>query len=490
MKYTIQVNEEISFDLYYDNGKFYIDDHNFGIQKFVKLGHVEDRIDIFVLHKRIAYIDMQEEKIIQTGDVVTSTELRAYHEIVKRGTQDEASQVLIKDVSKVSQAEVGKRDKVETELHTHFMEMLTGEDFLGVILAFVDSIPVDSEGHLIGHTLDGEGKVIPFEECIGDFVPKHKCDRLARELSLPVSGQRTFDDLSDALSRRNNLVDYAASVLEKKNPGEESADYKKIVYYQLLIKSLEFLKRFGIKYVELSYSNEKTIQRILEYGKIHGYPEGIEFRFLLSANRQRFNNPRYVTQTKKRLRTMMDKGLIKGFDLMGEELPFSENDKKIEDPCSFANFINYALPLLNDFDGSVLRLHMGENRHSMANPITSLEIIDMIVNRHSLLVPPPTIRLGHGVFFDKIDGEKYEHLLKKFGVVVEINASSNFALGNVDSLIEIPYKWYKERKIPFVIATDGGGAYLTDSFQEAKIALSSDGGIMDHIRETERKIGR
>ena len=133
---------------------------------------------------------------------------------------------------------------------------------------------------------------------------------------------------------------------------------------------------------------------------------------------------------------------------------------------------------------------MGENRRSMSNPLASLEIIDDIITKNSLKVPPPTIRLGHGVFFDKINGTRYEELLRKLGVIVEINASSNYGLGNVEELEEIPYRWYQERGIPFVIATDGGGAYLTDSIQEAQIALSSGEETLKYINETERKIRR
>ena len=486
MKYTIKVNEELEFDLYLSPDGFSIDDHNLGFSKFVKLSVKDGKIVISVLHKEIASISIKDRKLEYTGKIVTSTELREVAEAIKKDSEE-----LLDEVALVGSKSVSSKSPVKTELHTHFMEMLTGKDFLEVLFNFVDKIPVGRDGHLIGYTLDSSGEVIPFMECIEGYVSKEDCAHLISELSLPVNGQKDFSSLSGILTKRNNLVDYVAREMQNKINEEMSiGDVKKIIYYYLLIKSLEYLKKFGIEYVELSYSNDKTIKKILEYGKRIGFPEGIEFNFLLSANRQRFNNPRYVSETKKSLRKMMEQGLVNGFDLMGEELPFSKSDYNVNDPCSFANFVNYALPLLNGYKGSILRLHMGENRRSMSNPLASLEIIDDIITKNSLKVPPPTIRLGHGVFFDKINGTRYEELLRKLGVIVEINASSNYGLGNVEELEEIPYRWYQERGIPFVIATDGGGAYLTDSIQEAQIALSSGEETLKYINETERKIRR
>ncbi len=494
MKYTILINSELSFDLYIEDGKFYIDDHNYGFKNMIELIYRADRIEVHFNGREIAYIDLSKSKVVYLGNLVTTNEIRMTTQAMEYDEGSPQREALISDIARLRESKIKKSDLVRTELHTHFMEMLTGEQFLKVLFDFVDKLPVDVNGHLIGHTVDESGQKVDFQECIADFIKKDDVVRwksVAGELSIPVKGQGTFIDLSVSNAKRNNLIDYVARELKKVDKDNMTiSDIKKVIYYFMLYESLDLLKSMGIKYVELSYSNDSTIKKILEYGAIKGFPKGIEFRFLLSANRQRFNNYTYVKETKKNLRSMMEKGMIAGFDLMGEELPLSENDKNFNDPCSFANFTLFALDILNKYSNSVYRLHMGENRHSYVNPVTSLEIIAKAVKVLGIKVPPPQIRIGHGVFFEKINASKYEELLKRFQVIVEINASSNYGLGNVEDMKEIPYNWYKDRSIPVVIATDGGGTHLTDPLQEATIAIGNGGDTIGYIKESEKKIGR
>ena len=495
MKYTIQVNRELSFDLYMENGNFYIDDHNYNFGHMVKLDYAANRIDVSIMGRKIAYIDLINNKVVYLDNLITTSEIRMTNEAMNYEKSDTLRQALIRDIAYLRESKIDKKDRVRTELHTHFMEMLTGEQFLKVLFRFVKRIPVDVNGRLIGHTIDEDGQKVDFEKCIADFINKDDViawKKIASELSIPVKGQGTFADLSASNAKRNNLIDYVARELRGTITDDKITlgEIKKTIYYFMLCDSLELLEKMGIKYVELSYSNDSTIRKILEYGAIKGFPKGIEFRFLLSANRQRFNNYAYVRETKKNLRTMMEKGMIAGFDLMGEELPLSENDKNFGDPCSFASFTYYALGLLNKYPNSIYRLHMGENRSSLINPVTSLEIIHKAVGELGIKVPPPQIRIGHGVFFDRINASRYEELLKMYQVIVEINASSNYGLGNVEDMKEIPYNWYKDRDIPFVIATDGGGAHLTDPIQEATIAMGNGGDTITYIKDTERIIGR
>ena len=164
-------------------------------------------------------------------------------------------------------------------------------------------------------------------------------------------------------------------------------------------------------------------------------------------------------------------------------------DKDFSNPYSFASFIDYSLRLLHDYKNSVLRLHAGENSRSKPNPLATLEIIDKAVNG-KYTVPEPFIRMGHAVFFEKDKEERYLTLLGKYHVVVEINASSNVALSSVSTVDEVPYKWYQERNIPFVISTDGGGTHLTDPIQEAKLAMSNGEKVIEHVEKSETLIRR
>ena len=120
-----------------------------------------------------------------------------------------------------------------------------------------------------------------------------------------------------------------------------------------------------------------------------------------------------------------------------------------------------------------------------SNPERTLEIIDKIVQDNNLTVPPPSIRLGHGLHIQK--NSNYLSLLKKYNVIIEINSSSNFALGNVKNMSEIPYRWYYENNIPVVLGTDGGGFYLAtpaSELQNAEIFGGRD--IAKMVHETDQ----
>ncbi len=80
------------------------------------------------------------------------------------------------------------------------------------------------------------------------------------------------------------------------------------------------------------------------------------------------------------------------------------------------------------------------------------------------------IRLGHALHF--VDTKEYYELLKHFNVTVELCPSSNFSLGNLKSLKEIPYDKYIKHGIDVVLGTDGGGFYLTTLPQEVKLIFS------------------
>ena len=62
--------------------------------------------------------------------------------------------------------------------------------------------------------------------------------------------------------------------------------------------------------------------------------------------------------------------------------------------------------------------------------------------------------------------------MKKFKCIVEINASSNYALDNIDEYSDIPYNYYLDNGIPIVISSDGHGLYDTSKQEEDKIASS------------------
>ena len=95
-------------------------------------------------------------------------------------------------------------------------------------------------------------------------------------------------------------------------------------------------------------------------------------------------------------------------------------------------------------------------------------MIDQISKKKGFEIPPTEIRIGHGLHFNP--SEDYVNLLRKFHCIVELNASSNFGLKNIEDYNEVPYSYYLEHGIPVVIATDGHGLYDTTISKEDSIA--------------------
>lgn len=495
MKWRVNLNETTYFDVYLVDDQLVINDYQLGIKKLINLSYENGRVEISFLKKKIAYFSLDSEDVKYfNNSLVTSTEIRNVLEFITKSGQDYDD--YIRNAAILRKGEDTIQYSPETELHTHFMEMLSGEQFIDVLFSFVndlcDGIPVDVSGHLIGFLgKDDSGNRIPVEQYITDYIPldnKEIVNRLVQELELPMNGQSDFSHLSTALSKRNNLIDFVAKILKQKKYLDETiGNIKAVINVSLLKRSLEVLKEAGIVYTEISYSNDSTIKKMLALLG-DDYKDYIDFSILLSANRNSFNNPTYVSETKKNLRKLLEKGLVRGFDLMGEELPLSVNDFDFNLSTSYASFIDYVVPLLSKYDDSVLRLHMGENQRSQTNPLGSLKVIKEVVKKYGLVIPPPHIRLGHAVFFDR-ENIEYEKLLKELKVVIEINASSNFSLSNVRLLEDIPYKWYRDRGIPIVLATDGGGVYRTSPKQEVLVGQKTDERVPLFLKESEQVEG-
>ena len=497
MKYRFYLNEDVYFDIFLnDDGTYKVEDYGSGFADTVRVSYENGRLEVSALGKKIGHFSLESDHVFYYANhYTTALEIRSYNEARVRQKKGEDISDQIENVSRLRNGGIGISYHSQTEMHTHFIEMLSGEDFLKILFSMfseVPDIPVGSDGHLIGHLgLDESGNRLPVEHYVTGFVPlgSNQALYLARELEVPMTKQHPFTELSAANSRRNNLIDYVAKQLKKTKYSDKSVgDIKAIIFSKLLVASLELLKAQGIKYTEISYSNDSTIKKMLALLDPEAL-ELIDFSILLSANRQRFKNVAYVNETKKNLRNLLKRGLVRGFDLMGEEKPFDGNDFNYNDPTSIASFIDYVLPLLNGYEDSVLRLHMGENQDSYTNPLDSLRIIAEVVEKHSLTIPPPYIRLGHAIHFDYSKSTEYLKLLKDLGVVIEINASSNYAISNIRNLLQIPYAFYRKNGIPVVLASDGAGAHRTTVRQEDFIGETMDPELPVFLQASEQYPG-
>ena len=86
---------------------------------------------------------------------------------------------------------------------------------------------------------------------------------------------------------------------------------------------------------------------------------------------------------------------------------------------SFKRKLEMLVDVLKDDSNGVntLRIHSGESKISLGNTEWILETLLEIKEKHNLsnplheILPPPEIRIGHGVYFDK-ENTKYVEMLK------------------------------------------------------------------------------
>ena len=514
--YKLYINENLYVEIMYDGKSVRIVSNGNTPKNVVSVSMTRKKAIIKVGLIPKCTIDLESGIVHTELRVFPTSTVRNFSECINTKAEDED---FIRNQLEYQKKLKGNPIKNGTELHTHFMEILTGEEFLILILKHIDRIGLDYEDNLCrAYPLDRiDSKMLDYSE-VASWVDKSEIlsnrnlyNKLVSQLSLPVDRQVSFSKINEILNRRTALLDLVGYRKSEKtisnldsygNSLENTvrkliSDEKAEIYAEILIKSLETLKKQGIKYVELSFSNPNTIKKI--YKKMRETTvEGIEFRFLLSENRMLEGNK--FKECAKSLKKMINKGYVVGFDLMGMEQQITPFDyiKNSPDGNSLYDKLSQVVLTLNSFNNNnlICRLHAGEMSYGIpdidgkSNPERTLEILDKIVNDNNIIVPPPTIRLGHALHISENDN--YLSLLKKYKVIIEINASSNFALGNIKNLKNIPYRWYYENGIPMVIGTDGGGFYLTTPIDESKNAEIFGGrDVAEKIHETdESELGK
>ena len=481
----ININNQLYMNIIIKDNDVYIQNANFPVAA-ISIEKDGDNVHIYCCEKEIASIDLEKEKISLTNKVITTTEVRNFAEY-KRTNEPEYK----------SNSESFYNDEIKTipytmELHTHFMEVLNAEEFLKIVFKYIDYIPVDKDGNICLCALDADNPRLIDESNVYAWYDKHQAlnnEKILSQLRLPTDRQLPFEAITPPLRRRNGLIDLIGYRLSKDKilelEGDNilqavkdlKSDSKAIVYTDILIESLEKHKKQGVKYVEFSYSNPNTIIKILEELNRRDYKDNdIKFKFLLSEDRKASGKP--LRKSTNKLKDLLrDYDEVVGFDLMGLEkeiLPFEfEETDGIETLYDKLKLVVNTL-LASPREKTTLRLHSGEiyydNPNSLNNnPLLILKILKKIEDELGIdLSKKLDIRIGHGLHFQSSD--EYFDLLKHFNVIVEICISSNFALGNIKDLKDIPINKYIVHNIPVVLGTDGGGFYLTTLEDEERLA--------------------
>lgn len=262
------------------------------------------------------------------------------------------------------------------------------------------------------------------------------------------------------------------SVLMKMMEDAKSEEYKNnsLLQDKLLWVAREY-QRQGINYAEISVTwivrkgeeGAKIMEELHEVLPKIEAETGVKLRFLGSFSR--------TLMTEQQLKEGIDvlkvaakSPYIVGSDIIGEEI----------------NDINNFRPLIKELvefaveknDGFTIRIHAGENDSFRSNVKKSIEcILDYVPKGEKM----PRCRLGHGLYGIDPDTEEGKDLIKtmkKNGVVLEFQLTSNVRLNNLTDVKMHPIKRYLAHDVNCVQGSDGCGFYGTDCMEE-EMALTN-----------------
>ncbi len=403
--------------------------------------------------------------------------------------------------------------QTKTELHTHLLGMLSAKQMLQMIKKYTNYIywPLN-EG------INYNSKLVKIDDIIND-------DSAIEQLSIKHGKQLSYEQLDGLYNSRTAIVNYLISILflGKKIPtnieklfdndeikqfmhnNPELFDYnyqdngvkfimammeyakrqkqvnkeleqqcKQIIFSDYINRALKELIKMGVEYVEISYSYEDVISMLNIEPEVQ---DKIKCKFLLSTGRDR--SVKQMIESAESLKIALKKGMTVGFDIMGQETQLLDKEKKYsigKKSYSLKRKLEILIDVLINSNGKshTLRIHSGESKESFGNTEWVLNTLGEIQdfyreqNPSIKILPPPELRIGHGIYFEP--NESYINNLKRFGAIIEINASSNFALGNINEYSFLPYDYYIKNGIPVVLSTDGHGLYDTNIKNEDFIA--------------------
>ena len=262
------------------------------------------------------------------------------------------------------------------------------------------------------------------------------------------------------------------TVLVKMLEDSETEEYRDNTLLQdkLLWVAREYAKQ-GIYYSEISVTwivrkgeeGAKILQELHEVLPKIEAETGVKLRFLGSFSRTLMTE----TQLKEGLdvlKVAARSPYIVGSDIIGEEINDITNFKQV-----LKELVEFAV---EQDDGFTIRVHAGENDSLRSNVEKSIQcILDSVPEGKKM----PKCRLGHGLYGldpDTKEGQNLIKTMKKNGVVLEFQLTSNVRLNNLTDMKTHPIKKYLENGVNCVQGSDGCGIYGTDCMEE-QMALTN-----------------
>ena len=259
---------------------------------------------------------------------------------------------------------------------------------------------------------------------------------------------------------------------EKMRQDREDSRYRSNTLYQdlLLWIAREYQKR-GIEYAEIS--DTSLLNKAVFPDKLRQTHEimpaitretGVLLRFLagirripLTIVRDQVTPNDYLMENLRCMRVIAEDPYVAGSDIIGEE---------INDILELRGVIGELTALAGEHPGFVIRIHAGENDGLRDNVANSIRCVAESLKEGK---PMPPIRLGHGLYTCDLSSPKGKKLLadmRKYGVTLEFQITSNVRLNNLSSLDRHPLRQYLQAGVRCVQGTDGGALYGTNSIDE------------------------
>ena len=316
-------------------------------------------------------------------------------------------------------------------------------------------------------------------------------EKIRNSLTIPKDGQAVFADLEKVYLYRyvftkgvpaddpysginiEGIPDREVfSYAERMRRDREDDRYRGNTLYQdlLLWIAREYQKR-GIIYAEISDTAllsradfPARLRQIHEIMPAVTRETGVLLRFLAGIRRipltivkDHITPNDYLAENLRCLRAIADDPYVAGSDILGEE---------INDILELRSMIRELTEIAGEHPGFVIRIHAGENdslRDNVANSIRCVE---------SSLAPGqkmPPVRLGHGLYTCDLSSAKGKKLLedmRRLGITLEFQITSNVRLNNLSRVDQHPLKQYLRAGVRCVQGTDGAGIYGTGSIDE------------------------
>ena len=316
-------------------------------------------------------------------------------------------------------------------------------------------------------------------------------ERVRNSLTIPKDGQAVFADLEkvylyryvftkgqrseDSFSGVNiDLIPdrevraYASQICRDREDGRYRAN---TLYQDLLLWIAREYRKHGIQYAEITDTAllnraefPAKLRQIHEIMPTIRRETGVLLRFLagirripLTIVRDRVTPNDYLAENLRCLRVIAADPYIAGSDIVGEE---------INDILELRSVIRELVKIAGEEPGFVIRIHAGENdslRDNIANSIRC--VAESLQPEQSF----PPMRVGHGLYACDLRsavGQKLLEDMRRYGVTLEFQITSNVRLNNLSHLKRHPLRQYLAAGVNCVQGTDGCALYGTNSIDE------------------------